>query len=87
MGILHIPNDCCATAGILLFWFWEAYRLRLVSYNIDTASKMPRVLVHRLLGLLFNYFGCGTYRHATLGLQYAYLTLQPKHAGAIKPLW
>ena len=69
--------------GILLFWFGAAYGLRLASYDLDTVSKTPHVLVHQLLGLLFNYFGRGTYRHATPRLQNECLTLQPKHAGTI----
>ena len=49
--------------GIFCFWVRAAYNLQLVSYDLKTVSnsvsKTPRVLVHRLLGLLFTYFGCG----------------------------
>ena len=71
---------------MLLFLFGAAYRQRLASYDLDTVSKTPCVLVRRLLGLLFNYFRRGMYRHATPGLQNECLTLQPKHAGAISPV-
>ena len=54
--------------GIFLFWFGTVYELRLASYGLKPVLKMPRMLGHQLLGLLFNCFGRGTYSQATPGL-------------------
>ena len=64
--------------GIFLYWTGVAYELRPANYGRRTmASKLsPKtqpVLVRQLQGLLFNYFGRGTYSQATPGLLNAYV--------------
>ena len=71
MWILHIPNDCSTTRHLpFLVWggVW-AMTGELRPQNCQLLSpKMHHVLCLRLLGLLFNYSGHGTYRQVTPGL-------------------
>ena len=65
-------------SGIFLFRVGAVYEPRLASYGLETVvyslhgrSASIRVLGRRLLELLFNYSGRGTYAQATPGLQNA----------------
>ena len=70
MRIFHVPNDCSATWHLpFLAWggVWATTGAgELRPWNSRLLSpKTLRVLGCQLLGLLFNYSGCGTYSQAT----------------------
>ena len=68
---IHLPNDCSATSH-LPFLVWSCIRattVKLRPLNCQLLSpKTLYVLGRRLLGLLFNYSGYGTWSQATPGL-------------------
>ena len=68
MRIFHILNDCSATwhPSFLVWGGVRAMTGELRPRNCRLLSpKTLRVLCHRLLGILFNYSGRGTYNQAT----------------------
>ena len=73
MQILNIPNGCFADQD-LSYLLSASCELLLASYGQKAASKTLRVLVRRLLELLFTYSGRGTYSRATPRLLNASVT-------------
>ena len=62
MRILYMQN-AALLPGIFHSWFGAVYELQLASYRHETVSE--DVLGRWLLGLVFNYSGCGMYGQAT----------------------